>query len=907
MTPERSSVDPALFETIEMDPFVLIHTKLNRPRVVNDVVSRPRLTEKLNRRMERKLTLVAAPAGYGKSTLVAEWLETCDRPYAWLSLDENDSDPAIFLRYFIAAVQSVFPGAGQETAALLHAPELPPASILASTLINELDRIEQPFILALDDYHLIHEMAVHDLVNELLRYSPRTLHLALITRLNPPLNLSRLRARGQMIEIRAQDLRFTTDETYVFMQKTMGTSVDQTTAALLQEKTEGWVTGLRLSMLSLHGAEDLDQLSRKLPGERLAAEYMFQEVFEQQPPEIQERLLRTSILDRFCAPLCEAMCDGDPGSQQLDGQGFLNWLTETDLFVISLGDQRRWYRYHHLFQDLLLRQADRRFGAAGIAQLHRKASAWFAQNNLIDEALHHALAGGDVIGAAQLVEQNRRDILNADQWYVLQRWLSRLPDDIKQQRPELLLARAWIFYFTLKLRAIPPLLEKIESLLDKDAEKGLWGEVAFLWGHHWFWLGQTAQSLDFLQRALDLIPESYDHGRGETEVIWALAGQMAGQKEKVIRTLTNRLYYQQRPQAIRMTRLLGALVFVYFLSGDLIKAEQATYQLADVATENGSAYAERWASYLLGYVHYFQDNLEDAAVHLERAVAGRYILHTAPAVDSLSGLTLVYQALGRPDKAAATLAMLLEFARRTQDPAYIAIAHSCQARLSLMQGDLRPAVHWAQTEEPAGASIMFYWIEVPRVTQCRALIARGTPASLEEAAERLQQYELESETAHNTRQLIEILPLQALARLRQGQRGEAMNILARAVELAEPGGWMRPFRELGPEMAGLLTTLGQKGVAKDFIAQILAGFSLSSPDSASSNLTRLPEPLTNREMDVLRLLARRYHDKEIATELYITPATVRRHASNIYQKLQVNGRRQAVEKAIALGILPSSE
>ena len=892
-----------------MEPIVLIHTKLNRPRVVSDLVERPRLVGKLNKRLDRKLTLASAPAGYGKSTLVAEWLETCERPSAWLSLDENDSDPVVFLHYFLAAVQSVFPEAGRETAALLQAPELPPASILTGTLINELDRIEQPFILALDDYHLIHDLAVHDLVDDLLHHSPRTLHLALITRLNPPLNLRRLRARSQMVEIRAQDLRFTADETYVFMRKAMGSSVDQATAALLQEKTEGWVTGLRLSLLSLHGAEDLDQLSQKLPGERLATEYLFQEVFENQPPEIQERLLRTSILDRFCAPLCDAMCDEESGPQQLDGRDFLNWLAHTDLFAISLGDQRQWYRYHHLFQDLLQRQADRRFGAAGIAGLHRKASAWFAQNDFIDEALRHALAAGDVIDAAQLIEQNRRAILNADQWYVLQKWLSMLPDDIKQRRPELLLAQAWISYFTFKLRAIPPLLETIESLLDKEtAEKGLWGEVAFFWGNHWFWMGQTAQSLDFFQRALDLIPESYDHGRGETEVFWALAGQMVGQKERVVQTLTNRLYYEQKPQAVRMTRLLAALVFVHLLSGDLIKAERAMHQLGNAAAESGNAYAERWTSYLLGYIRYFQNNLEDAAIHLERAVEGRYILHTAPAVDSLSGLTLTYQALGQPDKAAATLELLLEFARRTHDPAYITIAHSCQARLALLQGDQRSAVYWAQTEDPAsGAGIMFYWMETPRITQCRALIAQDDSASLEEAAEKLQQYELENQATHNVRQLIEILPLLALARLRQGGRDEAMIILARAVELAEPGGWIRPFLELGPEMAGLLNGLGQKGVARDFIAQILVDFPLSSPDGALSGPSRLPEPLTNREMDVLRLLARRYQNKEIAAELFIAPATVRRHASNIYQKLQVNGRRQAVEKAIALGILPASE
>ena len=907
-----------------MEPTTLIRTKLHRPRVVSDLVERPRLVGVLNKGLERKLTLVSAPAGYGKSTLVAEWLEPCKRANAWISLDENDSDLVIFLNYCIAAVQSIFPDAGRETTALLQAPELPPLPVLTSTIINELDGIEQPFILVLDDYHLIHDLAVHNLMDELLRHPPRTLHLVLISRLNPPLNLSQLRARGQMVELRVQDLRFTKAETSAFVQKTMGAPVDQATAALLQEKTEGWVTGLRLSMLSLHGPEDLDQLSIKLPGERLATEYLFQEVFENQPQEIQKRLLRTSILDRFCAPLCEAMCDAEPGSQQISGQDFLNWLMQADLFAISLDDQRQWYRYHHLFQYLLKRQLDKSLDADSIAQLHRSASAWFAQNDLIDEAIHHALAAGDSVVAAELIEQNRRDILNADQWYVLEKWLSWLPDEIKQQRPELLLAQAWISYFTFKLRAIPPLLESIELLLgDDETDKGLWGEVAFFWGHHWFWHGQTAQSLDLLQRALELIPRSYYQGRGETEIYWALAEQMAGQKQMVVQTLTNRLYYEQTPQAVRMTRLLGALIFVHFLSGELLLAERVTQQLRNVATESGNTYVETWTSYMHGYIHYFRNDLEKALHYLESAMNGRYILHTRAAVDSLAGLTLTYQVLGQPGKATATMELLLEFVQETNDPAYVTVARSCQARLALLQGDQKSAVRWAQTDDlTADTGIMFYWLEVPRITQCRVLIAQGTAASLQEAANKLDDYVLTAEATHNTRQLIELLALQALTYEKQGRtdrapstssgraqslsKGQALTCLERAVTLAAPDGWIRPFLELEPGMAGLLNELGQKGMAQDFIAQIVAAFPLSPPDVAVSHQSRLPEPLTDRELEVLALLARRYRDKEIAAELFISPATVRRHASNIYQKLQVNGRRQAAEKARALGILPPS-
>jgi len=339
----------------------------------------------------------------------------------------------------------------------------------------------------------------------------------------------------------------------------------------------------------------------------------------------------------------------------------------------------------------------------------------------------------------------------------------------------------------------------------------------------------------------------------------------------------------------------------------LTEAERMTQQVRNVATESGNAYAEVWTSYLLGYIHYFRNDLEKAAHHLEQAVKGRYFLHTRAAIDGLAGLTLTYRALGQPDKATATMELLLEFAQETNDPAYITVARSCQARLALLQGDQKPAVRWARTDGlTTDAGIMFFWMEIPRVTQCRVLIAQGTPASLQEAENKLDDYVLTTEADHNTRQLIDLLPLQALAYQKQDKVDQALTCLERAITLAEPDAWIRPFLELEPGMIELLKRLGRQGVAGDFIAQIVAAFSLSPPDVTVTDQSRLPEPLTDREMDVLALLARRYRDKEIAAELFISPATVRRHASNIYQKLQVGGRRQAVEKAIALGILPSS-
>ncbi len=890
-----------------MKLFPLVHTKLNPPRVVGDLIERPRLMERLNRGVNRKLTLIVAPAGYGKSTLASEWLARCRQPFAWVSLEPQDSEWRLFLRYFVAAVESLFPHAVPLASALLQSPELPPSRVLVDTLINELNGIDQPFILALDDYHFIRDMAIHDFIDELLTHTPRGLHLVLITRLNPPLNLRLLRARGHLLELRAEDLRFTIDETQAFAQKAYGKPLDAQQAAVLQEKVEGWAVGLHLCFLSLQDPGELDAIVERFSDQRLVIDYLFNEVFLRQPEFIRERLLKTAILDRFSASLCDSLCEADASSSAMSGREFIQWLEQADVFVFALDREHEWFRYHHLFQDLLRHQLAQTLDADEIATLHRRASRWFAENGFIDEAIHHALKADDVDAAADLVAQHRRDILNADQWHVLKRWLSYLPDEVKQNRAELLLAQAWVAYYAFQLWRISPLLDAMEALLeDAPASDGLRGEINFFRGHSWFWRGDMTRSVEFLDQALQQMPRSYQQGWGEAAVFWGLAGLMNGRKEDVIRSLTQWLYYDQKPPTLLMTRLLGTLIFVHILSGNLHEAERLALELHEGGVTHGSAYTTRWASYLLGYIRYFWNDLEPAARYFETAVEGRHILHKRAAVDALAGLALTYQALRRLQDVEKTLQTFLEFTRTTRDPADVAVARSCQAHAALLQGDRQVAMQWLQTADlSTDGGVMFFWLETPRVTQCRALIAQGTHDSLQKAKTRLTEHRRMAENTHNIRQLIDLLALEALLYEKQAQTEQALTLLQRALTLARPGGWIRPFVELGPDMAMLLNELAKQIETRDFVAHILRSFSATRPASLPDQ-TVLFEPLTDREIDVLTLLARRYSNKEIAAELFIAPTTVKRHASNIYQKLGVKNRRQAVEKAIALGILPSS-
>ena len=902
------------------DKFILIQTKLYRPLLPIDLVPRPQLTEWLDERRKRPLTLVSAPAGYGKSTLISSWLDTCKYANAWLTLDEQDNDLMVFLTYFLEAIHSIFPNAAQHTQALLNAQTPPPGKELAIHLVNEINQIDQFFVLVLDDYEVIRNNAIHDLLNQLLIYPSRNMHLVLCTRIDPMISLVNLRAQGQLNEIRAQDLCFTEEETQILLQNMLGTSVDMAAVQFMEEQTEGWVTGLRLAALALRhriGKQKIEVLPT--PNNKYVSDYLMSEILDNQVASFSEWLLKTSILERFNPGLCEAVCLDEraelsqpEGAPQLDGEGFLTWLVDSNLFAIPLDDYNQWIRYHHLFREFLRTELGRRYDQTEICALHIRASEWFEQQGLMDEALQHALEAGDLHLAAQLVEQNGPALLDEDKWYVLERWLAKLPDDIIQQRAKLLLIKAWVLFYHFALPGIPALLESVEAILDVEASTlGLWGEVDFFWGHHWFWQGQNARSLEHFHHALGRIPKSFYVARGHTELFWGAASQMAGHKKEAIEALNKWLYQEESPHPTRRSRLEGALIFIHLLSGELVEAARMAQQLQATATKYNNTYARAWGSYLYGFAHYFWNDLETAVQHFAQAVELRYNLHSRAAIDSLAGLTHAYQALGQTDKARATLALLLEFTQDINDPAYLSVARSCQAHLALLQGDMISAVRWLQAGYlTSDASVMFFWIELSRITRCRVLIAQGTEDSLQQALDLLQENRQTLEAQYNTRQLIDVLVLQALAYKKGSQTEQAMAALERAITLAEPGEWIRPFVEAGSEIVPMLSRYVDQQGSTSYTYKLLADcktevgteVEISIPPTA-----QLIEPLTNRESEILELLGKRLTNKEIAAELYISVGTVQQHLNHIYAKLNVKGRRQAIAKAAELALLPSQK
>ncbi len=912
----------------------ILRTKLRPPAAVQRLISRPRLLELLQRNPRRPLTVVSAPAGYGKTTLVSQWLQDAEVKPAWVQLGEENSELRTFLSYLVAAVQIRFPAACSDTAVLLEAAQLPPSLLLAETLSNDLDSIAEPLVVVLDDYHLISNSDIHELLDKLLLHPPRPLHLVLVTRHDPPISMASLRARGWLTEIRQDDLRFTNAEVNAVLGEMAGVSVSQATLEHLEQQVEGWIVGLHLVGLVLRNQSDPEAfLSGLKGGFQQVYDYLSEQVLTGQPAAMRDCLLQTSVLSRFCPSLVEAVCvsPNDSTDKNTSGENFIEDAQLANLFVVPLDSNGQWFRYHHLFQDLLRRQLQQCYSPKDIAGVHSRASAWYESQGLITESIEHALAAEDVVRAAEIIERCRRDEFAADRWYVVERWLSMLPDDVKQQRPKLLLTEAWIANCRFQVARIPTIVEQVENLLrEQTVEPTVWGELAYFRGFLEYWEGNAQSSQQHFEESLSKLAGEKTPYEGEAELLLALAFCMGGQEERAVRGLEDRIDRFGASENQIVSRLVGGLAFVHSISGDLRRSRLDAQRLKLVASKLRIRNTEAWACYLQACSHLHAGELEAATSHFADAAELRYVLEPRAAVDTLAGLALCQQLRQLENEADETTNVLQEFARDLNERQYQTVADSLQARLALLRGDSRQALQWARSvNEQAIPSTLFLWLEAPAITQARVLITAGSKRDLATATKLLKSIRTVSESCRFTCQTIEAAVLQSVALDRQGSTDDAFNSLDEALALAESGGWVRPFLELGQPMASLLQRAPLENVSIDFVDRLLETFaeipSAKEHESSGQTKTSVPvaesgpsdadgtsrtepyvEPLTNRELETLQLLAERLYDKEIAKALSISVWTVRTHVKHIFEKLHVTGRRQAVLKAEELGLLKKS-
>ncbi len=909
---------------------VLLQTKLHRPHMPASLIKRSRLLDLLDKNIDNPLVLVCAPAGFGKTTLIGTWLENraedrgakaASLPSAWISLDENDSDLYLFLSYFVAAVRTIFDDACVDTLGLLEARQQTPVEVLYTTFSNDLTTLPGDLIVVLDDYHTVQGKEVHNLLSELMRHWPKPLHLVLISRISPPIPLSSFRAKGMVCEIRTRDLRFTPEETATYLDPTDSNQIMQNNLPLLEERFEGWPAGLHLATLSLRSEINQDSFLATLSNENTnITGYLVDEVLKQQPPVIQTFLLKTSILDRFCVSLCEAVIPGIDPTWEM--RACLDWVEQAELFFIPLDNRREWYRYHHLFQDLLHRRLSLEFTADRVAELHRQASSWFEGHELIEEALHHALTAGDLDLVAHLMYTGMRDVVNREDRPTLERWQRLLTDEMIMRHPELLMLKVWVLQFSWRLHLQSQVIEQLNMLMD-SAERApmdvhdlkiLRGQTLLIKGQYAYFRNQTSQSIDFCRQVLELLPPEWTFVRGGAMLYLGLSLQASGQSSAAERLLLDEFDSYHNKSDIFALMLLQSLSLIYLKTNRLDQVIQTAQLLHQLADSGGFRLMKYWGDWFLGMVHYQRDEMDAAMRHFIQIVENPYIAHISSYRDAIAGMALIHQSKAQSSEAQLMMESIIKLDLE-QSGSEDNRTRSLHARLMLLQGNLEGASRWADgfTDLPPDQPLM--WLEEPQITRVRVLIAKGKGPDLRLAMQILDSLDEITNRTHNLNHKLEVLSLRALALEAQGESSLAENAIQEAINLSRTGEIIRIFVDLGKPMQSIIQRLPKQDDPNEMIHRILAAFPkdnknpvrIESPSQKARQLTlinsKLSEPLTPRELEILNLLSGPLSMKEIARELNISYATAKRHAINLYSKLDVSLRRDAVNRALELGIL----
>lgn len=895
----------------------ILTTKLYRPRTRADLVARPQLLDKLAAAARRPLTLISAPAGFGKTTLLAAWLEERGGRVAWLSLDEGDNDPIRFWTYCLAALQTVEPTLGVDLRPVLLAPQLPAIETILTPLLNDLAAQSQPLTLVLDDYHVIAAPAIHEAITFVVEHLPPLAHLVIAGRTNPPLPLSRLRARGQLAEIRAADLRFSGAEVAHFVREVVGQPLSSTDIAALEARTEGWVAGLQLAGLSLRARSDISSFIQAFTGSHAyIIDYLVEEVLQRLPAETERFLIQTAVLDRFCGPLCEAV-SGEPGAQRM-----LEQLERDNLFLIPLDTQRQWYRYHNLFADVL-RHRLRQVQPALVAELHLRAARWLADNGWLSEAITHAFAAQTPEEAASLIEREAEATLKRGEYMTLQGWLGRLPEAVLHAHPRLCLFWASSLIITHDLDAAQRWLALAETAArsaDKPAETELLAEVAAIRAGIALNRGDFAETRALAEQALASLSERSLRLRGEVTLHLGLAQSWS---------LNPAAAVQAYAEAGRLALLAGdlhtALLALFnqgsqhFMQGRLQQAA-ATYRNAlQVAAEQDAARIPITSALQRGLaeLHHEWNELETAAAHLHEALE-RGERGGLPRVMVLNDLALARLHFARGDVASAL--SVIDRALRLAEvhelpPRYASPPAAFQARLWLALGDNEAASAWARDADLDLVGELNYLYEAEYITLARVLIAQRRPGEAQGLLARLR---ADAAAVERVNSIIEILVVETLAWAAQGDRRQARSVLERAVRLGLPGGYVRTFVDEGVLLRQVLDDL-RTGVSEPallaHIDRLCAAFApteeaAATPAKGGAPAHVLPpgvepliEPLSERELEVLRFVATGLSDRQVAEALIVAIGTVKRHLNNIYGKLGVHSRTQALARARDLGLL----
>ena len=882
----------------------ILATKLYIPPPRPKIVLRPSLIERLNEGLlsGRKLTLISAPAGFGKTTLVSEWVAGCGRPAAWLSLDEGDNDPARFLTYIVAALQTIAANVGAAVLGVLQSPQPPPTESILTALLNEMSTVSDNFILVLDDYHVIDAKPVDNALTFLLEHLPPQMHLVITTREDPDLPLARLRARDQLTELRATNLRFTPAEAAEFLNQIMGLNLTAEDIAALEARTEGWIAGLQLAAISMQGHQDTTSFIQSFTGSHhFVMDYLVEEVLQQQSESVQTFLLRTSILDRMCGPLCDAVLL----DSSAPGQETLEYVEHANLFLIPLDNERRWYRYHHLFADLLRQRLHQNTGSSSgdaesrVNELHIRASQWYEDKGLEIEAFHHAAAANDVERAERLIEGKGIPLHFRGAAMAILDWLASLPTTVLNARPSLWWRYASLLLINGQTTGVEEKLQAAEAALAlqgaeaDDKTRNLVGQIAAARAT----LALTQYKVETMiaqsRRALEYLHPNSLSSRANAN--WTLGAAYLYQRDYAAAR-------QAFTQAISLSQTSGAIFTVILATIGLGMVQEAENQLT-LAAETYRRVLQ-WAgdqplqiineAHLgLARVLYEWNDLDAAEQH------GRQSLHLARQYDQIIDRFIICEvflarlklARGDVNGAAAMLAQASQSARQQNFVYRIPEVAAAQVVTLLHQGNLAAASNLAQTNS------------LP-LSQARVHLAQADTSAALAVLELLRQ---QAEAKDWQDERLKVMVLQAIAHHAQDEKDKAVQVLGDALTLAEPGGFIRTFVDEGIPMAQLLSEAAAHGIMPDYVGKLLAVFEAEEQKSADKSYLSLAQPLidplSQRELEVLQLIAQGLSNHEISKQLFLALSTVKGHNRIIFGKLQVERRTEAVARARELGLL----
>ncbi|TQR39446.1 LuxR C-terminal-related transcriptional regulator [Brevibacillus brevis] len=869
----------------------IVTTKLYMPPPRLKTVTRHRLIEQLNEGLKRKLTVISAPAGSGKTTLVSEWLASGDRPFAWISIDEGDNDPARFFTYLFTALQNIGPNIGSGIYPLFHSPQPIPNELIISTLFHEIIAIPNPFVLVFDDYHVLKTGPLDDAISFLLERMPPQMHLVIVTREEPRLPLARLRVRNQLNEVRASDLRFTYSEAAEFLEKVMGLELLPENIALLEARTEGWIAGLQLAALSMKEQIDVEAFLPSFSGSHpFILDYLVEEVLTQQSASTQAFLLHTSILDRLSGPLCDAvfsqsdMCLGS-------GQETLEFLERANLFIVPLDSERRWYRYHHLFADLLRQRLRQRVssitgeGERILAELHTRASIWYEDNGFEMEAFHHAVAANDLSRAARLVEGERMPLLFRGGVVPVLNWLESLPPDELDVRPALWVMYASALLMTGQITGVEPKLlaaEKAMQGMGQDAgARDTLGHIAAIRATLAVSMHQAEEIMAEAKRALAYLHP--DNLPVRTATTWSLgyAYHLQGN-----RTAATKAYQE----ALSISKKIGHVVITMMATLGLAKLQEAdnqlhmaaeTYQHVQKLAGSPPLPAACEAHLGLARIFYEWNDLHTAELHGQQSIQlASQLEQTDRVVAAQVFLARLKLAQGDVSGAATMLANAEYVARKQGFVMQMPPIAEVQVLILLQQDNLTAAARLAQKHD------------LP-ILQARVFLAQGDTSA---ALAVLEPLLVQAEAKQIEDERLKIMLLLAVVQHAHGDQAKAAQIMKDVLVIAEPGGFIRTFVDEGSPMKRILRDSTVHGMLPRYIEKLLAEFKPHHADS-------LIEPLSERELEILQLIEKGLSNRDIAQQLFLALSTVKGHNRNIFDKLQVQRRTEAVARARQLGLL----